>query len=217
MLKFRWKIVGLLSATMAVSGGIAVLVPIAITKHHQAIGAIEDFNFKTGLSLCQENEGDLHSQFIEFLNQLEGEFTDLLPKNYDISISEFPSFSEPRVLRLVGQNIYYAELPSNEKDKSKAYKSILSKQTAASVYSLLSNDIERARAIYEPGLDGTVYIFRTSRGSCAITWSPRLDTRAWQIKGMYTRLVELVKVGNTLPVQQKEAELVRLAEQLEWP
>lgn len=141
---------------------IAMATPIALTAYADRSERIEQVRYLTGLSPC-----DGHWQ--EFSEYIDSH----LPGPPDISIDEFPSFSNARAVRVVGSDVFFFRAGSKVISKY-AYEradvrhSAISAETSAALVSLVTREIDNARAEHLAQIDGTTYVFRSARtNKCA--------------------------------------------------
>jgi len=150
-----------------------------------------------------------------------------LPAAPTASITASPSFSDTVAIRLVGQDLYYFVLafPLNRPGKApypefnsngvpSIHKSRVSVDMARRLPRILGNDILHAEAEIPTGLDGTVYYFKTSSQSCAMTWSPRPDTRASKFTELFDELAKHAQAGNSHDAN-RENKILAILESLE--
>jgi hypothetical protein len=128
-----------------------------------------------------------------------------LSSRADVSITIFPSFSEPESARIVDEKLtYFRLLPKNNRDDSRAGHEIridtvrntrLSPSVAHAIRETLMADITHAYAEPALGLDGATYYFRTMDGRCAEAWSPDPKRRAGMWASVFHALSEWTRPG----------------------
>lgn len=174
--------------------------------------------FATGLSPCEHYDAiDVSGVLMEFL-----------PATPTTSITVWPSFSSPVAIRLVGNELYYFVLefpPVEVNDQpqgrfnlpgvSTMKHSQISAEIAHLLPMVLRNDIAHASARLEAPLDGTTYYFQTSPKNCAMTHSPRLDTRAALLTGLFDELVKQIDKGPSADAKANEIKILAILRQLE--
>ena len=155
----------------------------------------EDLRYASGLYPCGV-------YWDEFSKYIDGHLTDLP----DISVDVFPTFSDAEALRVVGQEIYYfrfkgRKVTQHTVERADSQRSALSKETSTALLASLTNEIVNARSHEPLGLDGTIYIFRTSRTNrCAAAWSPGNNTRALDVVKIYHSAVSYTTNSAQHPV-----------------
>ena len=173
--------------------------------------------YSTGLSPCDHYPND-----IDALIQRH------LPAPASVSITVFPSFSEPRAVRIVGEDLYYFvldfplyergdRLPSklNTDGVPTTHISRISQAVTAELMAVFSSDIAHAKAELPLGLDGTVFFFRTSANNCAMAWSPDRDSRARSFVEIYDHLAIRAKARDVSEIAARDREILRIIKSLQ--
>lgn len=172
--------------------------------------------YATGLSPCA-------APVARFMDEIDQHLRPYLPADPNLSITVFPSFSEPHGVRIVGDTlIYFRLLPPNDARREPhtedwfrldtLRKKSLTRPVAQSIQETLANDIAHAVSEIPQGLDGETYFFRTADRRCAMTWSPNQKTRAGMWRSLFYALSEWSRPGAK---PEDEAEVRRWTEALQ--
>ena len=173
--------------------------------------------YATGLSPC-----DHYPDEIDALIQKD------LPAPASVSITVFPSFSQPRAVRIVGDNLYYFVLDFplyergdrpppklNTEGVPTIHRSRISRTVAAELAAVLGSDIAHANAELPLGLDGTVFLFRTSDRNCGMAWSPDRGSRALSFVEIFDLLANHAKASSPAEAAAKDREILRIIKSLQ--
>jgi len=181
--------------------GIAVLAPIASSAYANHKKHAEEQRYATGLSPCNYYWED----FPKYIDSH-------LPGLPDISIDEFPSFSDAQAIRVVGQDVFFfrvrdRNITETTYARADSARSAISIETSSEFLKLLTREIDNARAELPLGMDGTTYYFRTAKtNKCAMAWSPD-ESRAGKIVDIYYSAVRYTINSKEEPVNERQLRL----------
>jgi hypothetical protein len=177
---------------------IAILAPIASSAYADHKQREEYQRYATGLSPC----GQYLEEFPRYIDSH-------LPGLPDISIDEFPSFSHPQAIRIVGQDVFFfrvegKNVTQTSHQRADSVRSAISKKTSAEFLKLVTQEIDNARAELPMGLDGTTYYFRSAKtNKCAMAWSPD-DGRAGDLVDIYYSTIRYTLDSKEQPVNERQ-------------
>jgi len=210
--KIDWRRIVFVASVIAVVAFSAAAFPLvrqALAEHEtQRIEVM----YATGLSPCEFYPEEIDALLLKYL-----------PAAPTTSITVRPSFSDPVAIRIVDKDLFYFVLdfplyelgdkpPAkfNSKGVPTIYRSRLSADIARQLPLVLGNDIKHAQAELPLGLDGTMYFFRASPGSCAVAWSPDSDTRAGKFTELFDKLAKRAQTGSAPDPASEQAILATL-------
>lgn len=173
--------------------------------------------YATGLSPCDHYPDDIDALIQKHL-----------PAPASISITVLPSFSEPRAVRIVGEDLYYfiLDFPLYERGDRPppklnteavptTHRARISQTVTEELAAALSSDIANAKAELPLGLDGTVFLFRTSGSNCGMAWSPDRGLRALSFVEIFDLLAKRAKASDSAEAAAKEREILGIIKSLQ--
>jgi hypothetical protein len=152
-----------------------------------------------------------------------------------LQLTTFPSFEAESGLRLAGSELYFVEFKnffwgesqhlaldgsyrmdfSRPKTLTKVRHAALSAGLAKRVERAYAGSIAKAKKFDARGLDGTIYLFATSSGACAVAWSPKPGTRNARLVELMERLEKHTAFSVPLDLQKSENSISRLLQAIE--
>lgn len=209
------KVIAVSIAVAAVGAGVLVFPVVQQTLEEREEQRLLRL-YATGLSPC-----DHYPEDIDALIQKH------LPAPASVSITVFPSFSEPLAVRIVGEDLYYFvldfplyeqgdRLPPklNAEGVPRTHRSRIPRAVATELAAVLGSDIAQAKAELPLGLDGTVFFFRTSGSTCGMAWSPGEGSRALSFVEIFDLLAKRAKASDPAEAAAKDREILRIINSL---
>lgn len=160
---------------------------------------------------------------------------DAVAQPSSLQLMTFPSFQPESGVRLAGGEVYAVQLRSSfwysayQRHPDGSLRLDFGKPKIAVKVSHAPVDAKLARAIEQvylraiakaenadrAGLDGVSYVFSTSAGTCAQTWSPEANTRNGRLVQLMERLRQHTSFSLPIDLQRSEKAIARALKALE--
>ena len=212
-----WRRVVAVSVAVAAVGAGVLAFPVVLQtleeREEQRLLRL----YATGLSPCDHYPDDIDALIQKHL-----------PAPASVSITVFPSFSEPQAVRIVGDDLYYFVLDFplyergdrpppklNTEGVPTTRRSRIPRAVTTKLAAVLASDIAEAKAELPLGLDGAVFFFRTSGSTCGMAWSPDRGSRALSFVEIFDLLAKHAKASDPAEAAAKDREILRIIKSLQ--
>ncbi|GEM_PF-3378004 len=205
-------------------GALKTLLLLLLLEVFQSSASAHD-----ALEPCRDERND------PYHTRVNGLIDKAVGKPSSIRLTTYPSFASESGLRIVGNELYFVEFARSFWDESFEQVSkheyrmnfkkpdIRTRTRHAPLSALAADRIRRvyASAIAQPkesghmGLDGVSYVFTTSDGACAWTWSPEPSTRTGRLVELLKRLEKHATLSLPIDLQRSEKNIMQLVRVME--